>query len=490
MAFSRLSDAHARPSVAQPRSNSTQALPEHIEGGFRKITTHQLVLAWWLYREAHITRRQLRVWFALHEMAERRSACSATTLRSLRKQPSFALDELSALVGGKSRGEALLALQGDLRRLKAVGLATLSAHQIDFATAIDQITVPDVSGFHAMLAQFQNRSRAVPVPRRMLRALAAGFGRATTGVVIAMLIRSLFWHNERGYRVDGRTKGSWIAEAFGISRRAVTDARAKLIELGWLQPLETEQWKLNKWGAHDAINAAWTQTTEQSRAESEFASPPSENRTEIASPDLNSSPSTKILKTRNPARPDLAGFSTNNGTAKKTAAIPSGAGVELRDVKAEHLASTDALLALREQAIAVGLINSSEASLLEFFAYAERARAHGARPGALFMWLLRGKRTEFITQADEDAAHARLREHRNGRAGERTTKTATTEPRMLSDDEKFYLACVQVSRKENFGDPYRVAYVAKKWTRAHWEEVQATYQLAQKAQSFTRIGHS
>ena len=50
----------------------TRVTEEGITGRYRPITTHQLAITWWLYGEGHITRRQLRVAFAAHEMAERR----------------------------------------------------------------------------------------------------------------------------------------------------------------------------------------------------------------------------------------------------------------------------------------------------------------------------------------------------------------------------------------------------------------------------------
>lgn len=64
-----------------------------------------------------------------------------------------------------------------------------------------------------------------------------------------MLIRGLFWHRDSGdYRTYGRYTHSWIAEHFGISSRAATKARAKLIELGWIEPLDVNQWEMNRWG--------------------------------------------------------------------------------------------------------------------------------------------------------------------------------------------------------------------------------------------------
>lgn len=467
--------------VADPDTRGVSE--DHLDGGFRKITTHQLVLSWWLYQAGHITRRQLRVLFALHEMAERRS-CTVAEARAgmARRRPTFAVEEVSALVGGRGEPEALKALQGDLRRLQTVGIVTMTARSIEFAVSVDQIRIENVSGFWTMFAQFQNQSRSVPVPRRLLRALAAGFSRAVTGVILATLIRSLFWHKGKGFRVDGRTKGSWIAETFGISRRAVTDARAHLIGLGWLEAIETPQWKLNKWGSHDAINTAWSHKSGQGRAANETASPPAQNGSEIASPSLNSSPfpSGKILETRHPARPGKTGVSINHG--KANSAYSRGAGPDLRNVLPEHLIRTEDLLNLHDQAIAAGLIDRSEASQLDFLAYAERARAHGTRPGALFMWLLRGKRTKFITQADEDAAHARLRDHRHNRAGQglKLMEASSTKPRELSDDERFYLLCLQIARQQRVDDPFRVAFIGKRWTRPHWEQVKARYEEEQQ----------
>ena len=489
------------PPVKQPATRRAPigVLNTSIEGGYRRITTHQLALAWWLYQSGQITRRQLRVYFAGHEMAERRNpaAIGPREGQDRARRPSFTVEEVAALVGGKGSPEALVALKADTKRLGKLGLMQLTPHSITFATSADQINTLDLKGFWAMYGRFRNASRSVPVPRRMLRSLAGGFSRAVTAVIIATLIRSLFWHKESGqYRMDGRTKGSWIAETFGVSRRAVTDARATLIDLGWLEPIATKQWEMNRWGSHDAINAAWaigrkgrgagsetdTDTASpETLGMSESASPPAQNQSESASPLLNrsSSPSGNT-NTRNPVRPGHSGVS-RTGVGQKRAVQPSRPAL-LRDVRSEHLSSTKDLLELRRQAISAGIIDTSEASELTFLAFAERARAHGTRPGALFTWLLRGKRTQFITQADEDAAHARLREHRNaqGAIGKEAwpvvIERAGDRPRELTEDERFYELCHQIAKRERLDDPFRVAFIGKRWTRPKWEEVKAGYE--------------
>ena len=251
--------------VFWPLNAAFGEIEPQIEGRYRRITVHQLTLAWWLHTSGHLTRRQLRVYFAAHEMHERRNY---TDRARGSERPLYRVEELAALVGGRGSRTAYDELRADAKRLAAVGLVKIRKHAIEFAASADQITVEDLAGFWSMFKQMPNPRRTVPVPRRTLRALAAGFSRAVTGVMLAMLIRSLFWHRTgsegRGgsggagaYRVDGRTKGSWIAEVFGLSRRAITDARATLIELGWIVPLDAPQWALNRWGNHDRINVEW-----------------------------------------------------------------------------------------------------------------------------------------------------------------------------------------------------------------------------------------
>jgi len=85
----------------QPRRRRSRSAPapigeraERIEGRFRRITVHQITLAWWLYAAGHITRRQLRVYFAAHELAERRRYTSEEHRGS---KPLYTIEELSLI---------------------------------------------------------------------------------------------------------------------------------------------------------------------------------------------------------------------------------------------------------------------------------------------------------------------------------------------------------------------------------------------------------
>ena len=485
--------------AARPRHQrhpSRGVCAEQITGRFRKITVHQLALAWWCHQAGHITRRQLRVWFAAHEMAERRRYADPAN-GPLR--PEYGLEELKALVGGRGSESAAAELSADVTRLRRLGLVKITKHAIEFAVSVDQIAVDDVAGFWSMFNQLPHPRRSVPVPRRMVRALAAGFTRGVTAVVIAMLIRSLFWHKETGeYRTDGRTKREWIAEVFGISPRTVTDARARLIEIGWLVPLDTPQWLLNKYGAHDAINTDWSPSNESSGgveaaalAEGESASPPSDFRGESASPDLNRSlPLTGNQNTRRPApmRAGPTGVSLRStgrqktGSRKKNRGRTPPSAPNIRDVQAEDLNDTGRLLELYDQAVEIGLAKAGEGGRLDFVAFAERARCRAKKPGALFYWLLRERKAVFITHADEEEAARRIKSHLYGQDqrreqwGGEDAPPRRPKPLELTEDEKVVVACLQVSKRNRGTNPFLLARSAKGWDRDRWESVLASYE--------------
>src|SRR5688500_18068865 len=83
-----------------------------VEGGYRLVTVPQMCAAWTAYRQKLIEFRDLRVWFAAHEVVSRR--CQTGKGRV----PNHTLAELKGLVGGVG-GEHLRA---SLHRLERHGL--------------------------------------------------------------------------------------------------------------------------------------------------------------------------------------------------------------------------------------------------------------------------------------------------------------------------------------------------------------------------------
>lgn len=470
----------------------TGSFQQHIAGRYRRVTVTQLAMAWWLYREGYITRRQLRITFAAHEMAERRRYSGP---EDTRQKPLYRFIELKALVGGRGSKSADRDLSADVKRLRDIGLVKIEPRAITFARSAADLTVPGpIGAFANFLAELPNQRRSIPVPRRTLRALAAGFSRAETAYMIAALIRSVYWHKETGLtRTDGRTKGSWIADVFGVSRRAVTAARGHLIQIGWLQPKDPPQWALNKWGVHDVVNVDWepskaldeqtagaVENTDKQAGEAEVetggsATPISPKSAGTASPYINSSsPSSKeSLETRklgfDTPGPPMLGSRTKNASSKPKLR-PS-----LRDVVPSDLGSPEALLILYAQAIAAGLATNSTAGQLEFLAFTQRARTRGRRPGALLLWLLSNGKREFITQADEDAAARLLREDREGPDPRTKKRKKVSAQRVLTEDERLVEACLRVAAQQRINDPFLIAAQAKNWTRARWESAYLHY---------------
>jgi len=498
---------------AKSHSRTLGERSARIEGSFRRISVHQLTLAWWLYAAGHITKRQYRLYFAAHELAERRRYTSPEHRGA---KPLYTLKEFTRLVGGQRSEKATRELRGDMRRLTRLGLVTITKHNITFAVSADQITLgssgggDDLDGFWSMFNAMPNRRRSVPVPRRLLRALAAGFSKGVTALVSAILIRGLYWHKETSdYRTDGRYKLSWIAEHFGISRRAATNARNKLIELGWIEPLEVNQWEMNRWGMRDRIVPEWKHTNDNRSAGQNdtatgvggsdqanevgghSASPNRDFAPHSASPDLTGSLSlTGDLKTRRLPTRERPGVSQGStfGSRKKNDRAKQRRHHEpnIRDVQASDLGDMTRLLELHRQASSLGLVSTSEAGRLDFIAMAQRARCRGKRAGALFYWLLREKKTAFITHSDEEEAARMLREHLNGsQKRERERREWWGRPQPLSGREQVVLACIRLGQKHRV-EPHVLARQSKGWTRPEWDEAHEEFQHAELARAQRR----
>ena len=506
----------ARPRSHQPRRSrapTPRHTTEHIEGRYRPIPARTLAMAAWLYREGHITLRALRCFFAACEMAERRRYAKT---REAKKHQRFTLEELSRLVGGRGSASAQRELAKDVRGLAEVGLVTIAPNAITFAKATDTPAVGEGSGeaFSAFLEAFSGLSRPIPIPRRLLRALAAGFRRTDTFYVIGALLRSVFWKKQEGHiTIDGRMKASWVAQTFGISLRGAKEARAHLIEIGWLTPLDSAHWLERKYGAHAAINIHWTpandaagepstdaptdlptETVDNSAgqaAEAAGGSAPQTLDSEGQSAPLwldKKTPPRRDLNTRKlgTTAPGPSGASSAKGFDQKSQAPAKGEDPKprvptIRDVRPGDLKDPEALQELYRQAVAARLACSSRAGELDFFALAHRALTRGHRPGALFISNLKQSRTHFITTADEEAGRAMLNALRDGPVI-RSSVYAKTPKRELSDEHAFVELCIRGAKRHRSLEPYALARHARGWSREQWDLAEATYTQAQTAQ--------
>ena len=466
---------------------------ESIAGRFRHVTPTQLAMAWWSYHEGHLSRLGLRVYFALHEVAERRWVCTATD------EPHYQLSELRSLVGSGGGGQDPdKLLRAAISSLERLGLASWTPGAIRFAKSPDELAIADLDGLYTTLRAIPNLRRRIAMPRRLVRALAAGFGRGVTATILGHVLTSLYAHRERGcYRVDGRCKGSWIAETFGVSKRAVKDARARLVELGWLEVLDAPQWQLNKWGAHTRINVAWklpaNDATDGRAGGSGGKSAPPKLRSvpESAPPCLkpDALPIRKRKKNQTPAPEDRPGPSQTGallsaGKKKQGSSKPPST----VDIQPNDLEEFGRTMELYHDACRRGLATDSEHGEFQFLCLIERARARGHDPCRMLAWLLREQRFDYITQADEDAVLDRIK--RRGRWAEPEERSGSLAVESPPDDVFKYIAVLQaVERSRSAHCPASVAREHLGWSTERFEQAETDYLTWQQEKAVAAGGH-
>lgn len=439
-------------------------------GGYRLMSVTQLCMAWHAYREGHTQFRDLRVWFALHELVARR--CEIDSERSA----AFTTAELRGLVGGVG-GEHL---RRSLARLARSGLVSWSEREISFPASPDGMP-GDLSAFWTMLNAIQNNRRRVPVPRRTVRLIAQCGKPAVVATILGTLLRCVYVR-QGGIVSEGAVKCSWIAETFRVGERNVKAARKFLAALAWLEALDVPQWYKNRYGARIRVNLAWERPDSYADRATESAPPPAFSTTGSAPPCLNQKPLQERSFNQKPAaaadRP--AGFLTKE---RKAEALASPA---LRDVKPADLQDTSRTLALYGLATQAKLIEESDWGRLTFVSLAEHAIVHGTKnPAGLFVWLLKERQYAYITNGDEDAAQQRLKHHAFGRASQRESekpKLVRVEVK-LSEDAKLVAAVerVCVARRIEADRFLLVKREKPEWTRERWDNATVELENAQFA---------
>jgi hypothetical protein len=300
-----------------------------------------------------------------------------------------------------------------------------------------------------------------------------------------------------GCEARGTCKASWIADVFGIGLSRVKAARKHLVELGWLEPADSPQWRLNRYGPTMVINLEWSVNLSWSRIDGVTAGPSAELSTggegderasggpggpKMIPPPAVSGPETippgsdkeplREYKNQKPASADgSSGFLTSKQEGEKA---PT-----LRDVTPADLRDTGRTLELYRQAVEAGLVSPSLNDRLRFVAAAEHARVIGNRnPCGLFVRLVRGKLWHYLTQDDEDAASARLKKHLFGGRRE-TPAVGSGVPKIgrpaavpsLSEDARIVRAVRSAALKAGFkGDPYHLLRrESAEWTRGRYD---------------------
>jgi hypothetical protein len=368
-------------------------------GGFCFVTMRSLLRAWQAYRDREIRLVDLRAWLACIELVARRCELQRGRNRHYR------VEELRPVIGGPGGAQ----LRRSIGRLESSGLLAWSESAIRFE--VGSWDAGAVAGISPRLL-----GRKVPVPRRMIRHLAAGSSRAVMATAFAHLVRCL--HYRDGQCVSGGfCKASWISETFGVHERNVKAARQQLIRQGWLLPASCPQRVMNGLGMGMEINLLWTAANRGVRhADSAppillcvTGTPPPRRNMKLSSRLETQNPPRQLAGSRGRPAASGAPVAVRDLAMRSDGATAGRALPHLHDVTEVDLRDDQRLGALFAQAIQRNWVHDCDSDRLNFWAAAEHARTVGTRnvPG-LFVWVVSNQRWNYITQRDEDGARQRL----------------------------------------------------------------------------------
>lgn len=425
------------------------------EGGYCSIPVLTLGLLWWAYTKGLLTLRAVRVGLALFELRIRRAAYIWTEKRRGNKTPDFSprysTKELGDYCGlPDKRAKAALA------ELQGLGLvAEFSEARIAFASSLEALALsPEQRAeFRNWLATLTKR-RQVPIPRRILALACESAAPALIAVVLGTCLRCSWLRPEEGFSFTGRIACSWLARRFGISLRAVQQAKEHLVGLGWIE----RKGDINRFGETVAINPAWDRldTLPKMRGETRknhgggegnFApgSPPAPLTDDHAGTNsaggeasigtnsagvsltresLPAEESKNPRQSRADERPETSGLGISIPQKREEEKTPKDATTasgplpppRLSAIRPEDFQDVGRALELFHQAVQCGLApNDSEHARLLWVAAIERARTvPAANPAGLFLFLVKNRKWDFLSDSHFEAANARLKAYLYG----------------------------------------------------------------------------
>ena len=380
--------------------------------GYKAITPIKLLNGVSAYSSGTISFKALRVYLSCFELEAIREAAKRSNKTKARQGSDlvcFRKEELISLTGGLS----LRSIGKSLKELETASLMYFSKERILFTeTPINktsrELIEETLSG--------RKGTRSIPVPRRLIKLLG--------GLTKPALFLTLIGYILRGLSIDRRTgvvnprgtvKASWIAEAFSLSLRAVRSARTELVSLGIIsKDINSYQRKLNRHGTYFELNLEWSKAESRGESESEtvdnfvtscteFAPPTAKKCTEFAPPieiliTSKEDKNQKTWRTKPPA-----------GICKQT--FKGDGSPSLKDVQPEDFKEFSRNEALYWQAVTLGLINHSEANVLNWVSASIRAR-ETENPVRIFMGIIKKKLFHHVTQGQEETARKAINRRR------------------------------------------------------------------------------
>jgi hypothetical protein len=402
------------------------------DGGYCSISTLTLGLLWWAFSEGLLSLRAVRVGLALFEVRLER----LTYIRKERKAgrvpeftPRFTAAELASLCGlPEARVRAAL------RELLELGLlAEFSESSIRFARSLSEVRLSPEQGsaFRSWLGLLTKRQR-VPIPRRVLVLACESSSRALIAVILGVCLRCSWLRPGEGFSFSGRVSCSWLARRFRLSVRAIQEAKALLVGLGWLSlsgnittsgelvSINPHWHRLSAVGEVVPVNGDTEQAGEgevpsSGLADTNSAGVEASADTNSAGVSLTESPSSTEYEhqDKRESRRDKPAENAGPGIYEKPSKrVPENTlpAPRLSDIRPEDFRDVSRALELFRQAVKCGLVPDCEHSRLLWMAAIERARTVPARnPAGVFLFLVKNQKWDYLSDGHHEAGNARLK---------------------------------------------------------------------------------
>ncbi len=439
-----------------------------VDGGYAPVATANVLAAWQAYRRKAVSREDFRVLIAAHALV-----CSRNQVGP--EDPVlFRVSELSGLTGGIPLGR----LRSSVRRLDELGLMFWTDRGPVFGTAQTGHDSPgrfesgqervgaaeshenspeDRSGPPRGLGRLprvpvwaprrgaetfpasrnptigselaaRGRDEAerlttkpfLPVPRRLLRAIARGqLTSAQSAVALSAVARCLWLDRGAITNAVGTVPATLVTEVFELDESSVKRARKGLERLGFMHRIEMPHWHRQRYGARFELNLSWRGLDLQpvkpeppvdNLGPTRNGLPPRKRAfpNEMPPPRTNQDPSSKLVNHQKPAGGETTGVHTHNEANSN----PKTTKPTLRAVSVADLEDPLRTLHLHAELVQQGVVRDSEADRLRVFACAARALRKARNPGGMFLALVRrAELREHITGLDEEQGRGRYRQH-------------------------------------------------------------------------------
>jgi hypothetical protein len=213
----------------------------------------------------------------------------------------------------------------------------------------------------------------------------------------------------------GTVKASWIAEAFGLSIRAVKSARAELISLGYYLIKTLTHIRENLTGMELILSLTWSgqkqRVGEKVRLKLWITLPRPKLNLHPLSPQNSTefAPPIERLKTSKENKNQKTWNSKSTGVCNQT--FKEKNSPNIRDIQPEDFREFARNEILYWQAVNLGLIRHSEANALNWVSASIRAR-ETENPARIFMGIIKKKLFHHVTQAQEEIARNAIKRRR------------------------------------------------------------------------------